>query len=102
MSGLNKRAINLLDDKNREIKNCNEIIRKSILLLYIHNGNTIEEVKLLDGMIKGYEEMSRINLELCEMGICEDCDQLNNYEVRLSESDFLDDSDSEKRRYILC
>ena len=53
-------------------------------------------------MKKGYIEMSKINLEISELGVCNELDQLMEYEARLSESDYLDDDGGEKRRYILC
>lgn len=101
MADVNKIVINLSDGEDEELKNCNETGEKPILI-YIEDSNSTEEVELMNAMIEGYKEMSKINLELCELGLYEDCKQLKNYEARLSESDFLDDSDSEKRRYILC
>lgn len=101
MADVNKIVINLSDGEDEELENCNETGEKPILI-YIEDSNSTEEVELMNAMIEGYKEMSKINLELCELGLCEDCKQLKNYEARLSESDFLDDSDSEKRRYILC
>lgn len=101
MSGVNKIVINLSDGKNENVGSCNETPEEPILL-YIEDTTSTEEDAFRIAMKKGYEEMSKINLELCEIGLCDECNQLKNYEARLSESDFLDDSDSEKRRYILC
>ena len=53
-------------------------------------------------MKNGYLEMADINLELSETGFSNDIDDLNEYEARLSESDFLNDYSSETWRYILC
>ena len=51
---------------------------------------------------RGYKEMAKIDIEICEFGFSSDLEDLNQYEVMLSESDLLDDNSSKKRRYILC
>ena len=82
-----------LDNKDR-----NEFVKEAIT-------RYIEEKKRLarmDLMKKGYIEMSKINLEISELGVCNELDQLMEYEASLSESDYLDDDGGEKRRYILC
>ncbi|CDI50717.1 CopG-family transcriptional regulator [Clostridium tetani 12124569] len=53
-------------------------------------------------MKKGYLEMGKLNLEIAEVGFASDINSLKEYEAKLSESDWSDDNDSEKRRYILC
>ena len=46
--------------------------------------------------------MAKINLEFAEMGFASDIRDLKEYEAKLPESDWSDDNNSEKRRYILC
>jgi CopG family transcriptional regulator/antitoxin EndoAI len=106
MSSSRKLVVNLSDtlfnefDKalSQDCKKRSEFIREAIILY-------IEEKKkliLIEEMKKGYTEMAELNLELCEIGFCNDVSQLKEYEVKLSESDFPDDDGGEKRRYILC
>ncbi|BAK80627.1 hypothetical protein [Candidatus Arthromitus sp. SFB-rat-Yit] len=74
---------------------CNINLRKSILI-FIRNRNW-ETVR------KGYEYMGDINIELSECGFLSAFEELVKYEIRLSESDSLDDyNGSEKRGHILC
>ena len=52
---------------------------------------------------KRYKAMGEINVELSECGFFSVFEELVKYEIRLSESDNLDDyNSSEKRRHILC
>jgi len=69
---------------------------KNSILIFIRNRNwrTIR---------KGYECMGDINIELSEYGFLSAFEELVKYEIRLSESDSLDDyNGSKKRRHILC
>lgn len=52
---------------------------------------------------KGYKDMGEINVELSECGFFSVFEELVKYEIRLSESDNLDDyNGSKKRGHILC
>ena len=53
-------------------------------------------------MKKGYLEMAQLNIEISELCFDGEMCELKEYEAMLSESDSTDDSDDEKRRYILC
>ena len=96
---------NLYDEFNRALKEDNkkrdEFIQNAIIL-YIEEKKKSNKIKLLEMMRNGYSEMAKLNLELAEMGIEYESEQLKEYETRISESDIVDDSDTEKRRYILC
>ena len=106
MSGSKRIVVNLsekvFDDFNaaleKDSKKKSEFIREAIILY-------IKERKKFDissQMQKGYTEMAELNLEISEMGMKCDIGELSEYEVKLSESDFQSDDNSEKRRYILC
>jgi CopG family transcriptional regulator/antitoxin EndoAI len=86
----------LLDCKSSEKRS--QFIREAVIL-YIKERrmNNMREL-----MKKGYEEMANINSELAECGMACDCIELIKYEAGLSESDNIDGSGGEKRRYILC
>lgn len=86
----------LLDCKSPQKRS--QFIREAVIL-YIkeRKKNNMREL-----MKKGYEEMSCINCEIAEFGIVCDCADLEKYEAGLSESDNVDGSGGEKRRYILC
>lgn len=79
-------------------ENMSEFIKRA-LILYIEES---KKHRIRDYMKCGYCEMAQLNLELSECGIQFDVNELCNYEVRLSESDCIDDDDSKKRRYVLC
>ena len=53
-------------------------------------------------LIKAYNEMAELNVELSEIGFISDMKELVEYEAKLSESDLPNDHNGEKRRYILC
>ena len=86
----------LMDCKSSEKRS--QFIREAVIL-YIkeRKKNNMREL-----MKKGYEEMSCINREIAELGMECDCKDLEKYEAGLSESDNIDGSGGEKRRYILC
>lgn len=105
MSSSKKVVVNLsekvFDDFNKALeKDCkkSEFIRDAIIL-YIKERKKFD---ISNQMQKGYTEMAELNLEISEMGMKCDIGELSEYEVKLSESDFQSDDDSEKRRYILC
>lgn len=79
-------------------KKKSQFIREAIIL-YIEER---KKTQCFNEMKNGYLEMADINLELSETGFSNDIDDLNEYEARLSESDFLNDYSSETWRYILC
>lgn len=79
-------------------KNRSEFIREAVIL-YIKERKRKAMIEL---MKNGYEEMGAINSELAECGICNDCLELAKYEAGLAESDNVDGTGGEKRRYILC
>ncbi|MEK6264581.1 MAG: CopG family transcriptional regulator [Clostridium sp.] len=82
----------------KDCKKRSEFIREAIILY-------IEEKKksnYIDEMKRGYLEMAELNLEIADMGFEIDIKDFKEYEVKLSESDLSYDSNSEKRRYILC
>lgn len=82
-----------------DCKKRSEFIREAIVL-YIEEKKKLNQYEI---MKRGYMEMSKINIEMSELGISSCLDELDQYEVMLSESDFPDDNDnSKKRRYILC
>lgn len=86
----------ILDCKST--KSRNQFIREAVI-------SYIKERKKTDGwelMKKGYEDMAELNSEIAECGITCDCEDLAKYEAVLAESDMVDDTVSEKRRYILC
>lgn len=106
MAGSKKLVVNLNESLYNEFnkalqedcKKRSEFIREAIILY-------IEEKKRLnvfDQMKKGYMEMAQLNLEIADMGFANDVDELKKYEAKLAESDFPDDDNCEKRRYILC
>jgi len=61
-----------------------------------------KRIKHIEQMRNGYIEMSQLNIEISELGFELEMVELKEYEAKLSESDIADDSDGEKRRYILC
>lgn len=78
MGKANKNIINfpsLLEDNN-EIK-----FRRETMELY-----TIKQkkIQIKKDMMKGYKEMSQINIRLSEIGLAEDMRQLNIYETNLT------------------
>lgn len=78
MGKVNKHIINfpsLLEDSN-EIK-----FRREKMELYIIKQNRIQ---IKEHMIKGYKEMSQINISLSEIGLAEDIRELNIYETNLT------------------
>lgn len=79
-------------------KNRSEFIREAVIL-YIKERKKTNRVEL---MKKGYEDMASINRELSELGLGVDCNELAKYEAGLAESDNIDGTGGEKRRYILC
>lgn len=69
---------------------------RKIILIFIRRKNW-ETIR------KGYEAMGEINIELSECGFFSVFEDLVKYEIRLSESDNLDDyNGSKKRGHILC
>lgn len=69
---------------------------RDIILIFIRRNKwkTIE---------KEYKDMGEINVELSEFGFFSVFEELVKYEIRLSESDSLNDyNGSEKRGHILC
>lgn len=69
---------------------------RNVILIFIRNRNW-------ETIGKGYEDMGHINLELSECGFFSVLEELVKYEIRLSESDSLDDyNGSKKRGHILC
>jgi CopG family transcriptional regulator / antitoxin EndoAI len=88
-------------DKVMECKSSKKrslLIREAVVL-YI---NERKKNNLRELMKKGYQEMAEINSELAEVGITCDCMELAKYEAGLAESDIIDGTGGEKRRYILC
>lgn len=81
-----------------DCKKRSEFIREAIVL-YIEERKKLQQMELIK---RGYKEMAKIDIEICEFGFSSDLEDLNQYEVMLSESDLLDDNSSKKRRYILC
>ena len=82
----------------KDCKKRSEFIREAIIL-YIEEK---KKVSYIDEMKRGYLEMAQLNLEIADMGFEIDIKDFKEYEVKLSESDLSYDSNSEKRRYILC
>ena len=99
-------GLNLSETLNNEFnktlkedsKKRSEFIRE-LIILYIEEKKKLREI---EQMKKGYLEMGKLNLEIAEVGFASDINNLKEYEAKLSESDWSDDNDSEKRRYILC
>ncbi|QCX34432.1 ribbon-helix-helix protein, CopG family [Caloramator sp. E03] len=94
---------NLLDEfdelvKCKSGKNRSQFIREAVIL-YIKERKKSNMIEL---MKKGYEDMATINSELSEIGLGVDCVELAKYEAGLAESDSIDGTGGEKRRYILC
>lgn len=106
MAGSKRVGIGLSKTLNNEFnktlkedsKKRSEFIRE-LIILYIEDKKRLREI---EQMKKGYLEMGKLNLEIAEVGFVSDISNLKEYEARLSESDWSDDNDSEKRRYILC
>ncbi|WP_125153998.1 CopG family ribbon-helix-helix protein [Clostridium rectalis] len=106
MSDSKRLVVNLSETLNNEFnkalkedsKKRSEFIRE-VIILYIEEKKRLKE---LEQMKKGYMEMSKINLEIAEIGFANDIKELKEYEAKLSECDWSDDNNSEKRRYILC
>ncbi|KAJ53217.1 CopG family transcriptional regulator/antitoxin EndoAI [Clostridium tetanomorphum] len=106
MSGSKRLVVNLSETLNNEFnkalkedsKKRSEFIRE-VIILYIEEKKKLKE---MEQMKKGYLEMAKINLEFAEMGFASDIRELKEYEAKLPESDWSDDNNSEKRRYILC
>lgn len=93
----------LLDEFDKLIegkssKNRSKFISEAVIL-YIKERRMANMREL---MKKGYEEMAEINSELAECGIACDCIDLAKYEAGLAESDVVDGTGGETRRYILC
>jgi len=106
MSGSKKLVVSLSETLYNEFdkalredsKKRTEFIREAIIL-YISDrkrSNDFERMK------KGYLEMAQLNIEISELCFDGEMCELKEYEAMLSESDTTDDSDDEKRRYILC
>lgn len=69
---------------------------RNIILIFIRRKNW-------ETIGKEYKAMGEINIELSECGFFSVFEELVKYEIRLSESDNLDDYDgSKKRGHILC
>ncbi|WP_027625184.1 CopG family ribbon-helix-helix protein [Clostridium lundense] len=106
MSSSKRLVVNLSETLNNEFnkalkedsKKRSEFIRE-VIILYIEEKKRLKE---MEQMKKGYLEMAKINLEFAEMGFASDIRDLKEYEAKLPESDWSDDNNSEKRRYILC
>ena len=106
MSGSKKLVINLSETKYNEFqkvlkhdsKKRSKLIR-DVVILYSRERKIIKNI---EQMKRGYIEMSQLNIEISELGFELDIVELKEYEAKLSESDMSDDSDGEKRRYILC
>lgn len=81
-----------------DCKKRSEFLREAIIL-YIEKKKKLNETEIIK---RGYMEMSKINMEISEVGISSYLGELDEYEVMLSESDFPDDNGGKKRRYILC
>lgn len=83
---------------HRDNKNRSKFIREAVILYIRERKRGI----MNELMKKGYQEMAELNVEMAECGI--DCDyiELDKYEAVLAESDIIDDTGGEKRRYILC
>jgi CopG family transcriptional regulator/antitoxin EndoAI len=79
-------------------KNRSKFIREAVILYIKERRKKI----MRELMRKGYEEMGELNSELAECGITCDCVELAKYEAGLAESDSIDGTGGEKRRYILC
>lgn len=86
----------ILDCKST--KSRNQFIREAVIS-YIKERKKTDRWEL---MKKGYEDMAELNSEIAECGITWDCEDLAKYEAVLAESDMVDGTVSEKRRYILC
>lgn len=86
----------LIESKSSE--NRSKFISEAVIL-YIKERRMANMREL---MKKGYEEMAEINSELAECGIACDCIELAKYEAGLAESDIVDGTGGETRRYILC
>lgn len=87
------KIVDCKDNKNRS-----KFIREAVIL-YIRERKK-DFMKEL--MKKGYQEMADINVEMAEYGLCCDSNELAKYEAVLAESDIIDGTGGEKRRYILC
>ncbi|AVP54640.1 CopG family transcriptional regulator [Clostridium tetani] len=106
MAGSKRVGVSLSETLNNEFnkalkedsKKRSEFIRE-LIILYIEDKKKLREI---EQMKKGYLEMGKLNLEIAEVGFASDINSLKEYEAKLSESDWSDDNDSEKRRYILC
>ncbi|MBV1820936.1 CopG family transcriptional regulator [Clostridium cochlearium] len=106
MAGSKRIGLSLSETLNNEFnktlkedsKKRSEFIRE-LIILYIEEKKKLREI---EQMKKGYLEMGKLNLEIAEVGFASDINNLKEYEAKLSESDWSDDNDSEKRRYILC
>lgn len=69
---------------------------RNVILIFIRRKNW-------ETIGREYEAMGEINVELSECGFFSVFEELVKYEIRLSESDNLDDYDgSKKRGHILC
>lgn len=69
---------------------------RDIILIFIRR-------RVWETLGKGYKDMGEINIELSECGFFSVFEELVKYEIRLSESDNLDDyNGSKKRGHILC
>lgn len=87
------KLINCKKNKNRS-----KFMREAVILYIRERKKDI----MKELMKKGYQEMAELNCEMAEYGMNYDCAELSKYEVVLAESDIIDDTGGEKRRYILC
>lgn len=93
----------LVDEFDEELhlksgKNRSQFIKEAVIL-YIKEH---KQMNMRELMKKGYEDMAEINANIAEFGIASDCVELSEYEAGLAESDSVDGTGGEKRRYILC
>jgi CopG family transcriptional regulator / antitoxin EndoAI len=106
MSSSKRLVVNLSEalsnEFNKALKEDNkkksQFIRDAIIL-YIEER---KKLSCIEALKKGYLEMAELSLEISEMGCADDLKDFQEYEAWLTECDFPDDNDSEKRRYILC
>lgn len=104
----NKRIVislpqNLLEEFD-EIVECKSSRNRSkfieeAVILYIKEQKS---VKMNELMKRGYLEMAKINCEIAEFGVSCDCQELLKYEAELAESDVINGTGGEERRYFLC
>jgi len=106
MSGSKKLVINLSETLYNEFQKVlkGDSKKRSKLISDVIISYSIDKkrIKHIEQMRNGYIEMSQLNIEISELGFELEMVELKEYEAKLSESDIADDSDGEKRRYILC